>query len=112
MLILGLKGLNQLCFFSVTIGDDRHSLTINDTSVAWTALRESANRERRASMELERRGSVQGWFKMLADAVRFIRRTNTVDAPMKTRDEVLSYEEEFIVSINKQTDQLAIESWP
>ena len=104
MLILGLKGLNQLCFFSVNIGDHRHSLAINDTSVAWTALRESANRERRASMEVERRGSTQGRFKMLADAVRFIRRTSTVDAHMKTQDEVLSYDEEFIVSIDKQTD--------
>ena len=72
---------------------------MNDTSVAWTALRESANREKIASLESERRGSAPGRFKKLADAVLFIKRTSTVDAHMTNQDDVLSYDEEFVVSV-------------
>ena len=75
-------------------------MTIKDTSVAWTALRESANRERSQSHAQERRQS-GGWFPLkrrLTAAMRFIKRSSVVDQ-VKVLDEVLSYYEDFTVSV-------------
>ena len=92
--------LTLTCVFSVNIGDDRRIFTVNDTSVAWTALLESANREKRASIaQPEIKAGRLGLFKSITDAVRFIRRSSSVKVQNTTPNEVLSYNEEYRVSV-------------
>ena len=74
-------------------------MAVNDTSVAWTALRESANREKRASIAQEIKAGRLGLFKRITEAVLFIRRSSLVGVQSRIPNEVLSYNEEYRVSV-------------
>ena len=83
---------------SVHVGDKKHGhVSINDTSVAWTALRESANRDRRDFLAYEHRRD-SGRLKQLADVFRFLRRASKEAETRKATEEFLPYDEQYRVS--------------
>ena len=95
--------MDIVLFFScsVHVGDNRHGhVSINDTSVAWTALRESANSDRRDFLAYEHRGD-SGRLKQLGDVLRFIRRASKEAETLKATEEFLSYDEQYKVSDRK-----------
>lgn len=75
-------------------------MSINDTSVAWTALRELANRDRRDFLADEHRRD-SGRLKQLGDVLRFLRRTSKVAETLKATEEFLPYDEQYTVSDRK-----------
>ena len=82
---------------SVRVGDNKHGhVSINDTSVAWTALRESANRDRRDFLAYQHRRE-SGRLKQVADVLRFLKRASKGDETLKAKEEVLPYDEEYTV---------------
>ena len=86
---------------SVHVGDNKHGhVSINDTSVAWTALRESANRDRRDFLADEHRRD-SGRLKKLGDVLRFLRRASKEAETLKATEEFLPYDEQYRVSDQK-----------
>ena len=86
---------------SVHVGDNKHGhVSINDTSVAWTALRESANRDRRDVLAYEHRRD-SGRLKQLGDVLRFLRRASKEAETLKATEEFLPYDEQYRVSDQK-----------
>ena len=72
--------------------------------MAWNALRESANREKTASMTIKQRRE-NGRFKKLTDVVRFIGRSSVDAEVQNASDEIFSYNEKYIVSTKVFTRQ-------
>ena len=84
----------------VNAGDHNHVLALNDTDVAWTALREPTSADsRQTSVQQERKAKTTGRFKRLVNAVRFTRRTGSSDNSRTTQAEVLAYDQDLRVSI-------------
>lgn len=94
-----------MSFFSVNIRDNHHVLAINDTDVAWTALRVSAGADSQKDAVQQRKISDTGQrFRKLFNAVRFMRRISGDAASIfptnKTQAKIsLSYNQDFVVSI-------------
>ena len=75
-------------------------MSINDTSVAWTALRESANRDQRDFLANEHRRD-SGRLKQLGNVFRFLRRASKEAETLKAAEEFLPYDEQYTVSDRK-----------
>ena len=75
-------------------------MSINDTSVAWTALRESANRDRRDFLADEQRRD-SSRLKQLGDVLRFLRRASKEAETLKATEGFLPYDEQYRVSDQK-----------
>ncbi|KAL9950833.1 hypothetical protein ACROYT_G043397 [Oculina patagonica] len=74
----------------VNVGD---RVAINDTSVAWNALRESANRDRAVLQSISKE---TGRLRKIADMIRFVRRSSVAAHQGKVSSEEISYNDEFI----------------
>jgi len=86
---------------SVHVGDKKHGqVSIKDTSVAWMALRESANRDRRDFLADEHRRD-SGRIKQLGNVLRFLRRASKAAETLKATEEFLPYDEQYTVSDRK-----------
>ena len=85
----------------MNVGDHDHVLSINDTDVAWTALRVSASADsgRQETVQQGRTVKTSRRFKRLFNAVRFMRRLSSIDTSTTIQAEVLPYNQDFTASI-------------
>ena len=84
-------------FSSVNFGD---RVAIHDTSVAWNALRKSADRDKIVSQPIQRE---TGRLRKIADMVRFVRRSSATAHLRKVRtpSDEISYDDAFLVSMRR-----------
>ena len=81
---------------SENIGDKCHRLSITNTSVAWNALRESAQRDSILSQSVQ---GETGRLRKIADMVRFVRRSSIAAHRLKVPRNEISYNDTFMVSM-------------